>query len=72
MRSAVVVELDPVTDHAHGMALVLEAVPVRALLFQCPDQAQGHAVLLWAVRGDELLLQTVAAHQPGVEATGEA
>lgn len=33
MRSAVIVELDPVANHAHGVALVLEAVPVHALLF---------------------------------------
>ena len=52
VRSAVVVELNPVTDQAQGMALALEAVPVRALLLQCSDQALGHPVLLRAVRSD--------------------
>ena len=41
----------------------VEALAMDALLFQCPDHAFDHAVLLRAVRGDELLLQPVAADQ---------
>lgn len=66
-----VVELDPAADHAHGVLLGFEAVAVHALLLQRPDHALHHAVLLRAVRGDELLLQAVAAHQPRVRTTGE-
>lgn len=55
----------------HGMLLGLEAVTVNAPLFQGPDDSLDHPVLLWAIRRDELLLQTVAAYQPGVMATGK-
>lgn len=71
MRSAVVVELDAVADHEHGVALGLEAVSMHALLLQRPDQALNHPVLLWAVRGDERLLQAIAPYQPRADATGE-
>lgn len=43
------------------MLKILEAVPVHALLLQRPDEALDHAVLLRAVRGDELLFQPVAS-----------
>jgi len=66
MRSAVVVELDPVTQHARCILQAFEAMAVCALLFHSPDQSLHHAVLLRAMRGDELLLQSVAAHQAGV------
>src|SRR5690242_20966752 len=42
-----------------------------ALLLESADQALDHAVLLRAVRRDELLLQAVAAYQRGVAAAGE-
>ena len=61
MRVAVVVEGNPVTDDAHGMPDGLEAVTMRALLLQGPDEALDHPVLLRAVRRDELLLEPVAA-----------
>ena len=69
MRTPVVVELDPVADHATGVLLVLEAVPVDTRLLQ--GAALDHAVLLRTVRGDERLPQAVAAHQTRVAATGE-
>lgn len=50
-----VVELDPVADHSHRVLLGFEAVPVDALLLQGADHALDHAILLRAVRGDELL-----------------
>lgn len=49
----------------------LEAVAMNALPFQRPDHALDHAVLLRAVRGDELLLQPVAFDQCRVAAAGE-
>lgn len=63
MRAAVVVETDPVADDAVGVLDALEAVAVNALLLERPDDALHHAVLLRAVRGDELLLQAIAADQ---------
>ena len=41
-----VVELDPVADCAGGMSQAFETLAMNALLFQGPDQALHHAVLL--------------------------
>ena len=46
MRAAVVVETDPVADDAVCVLDAFEAVPVNALLLECPDDALDHAVLL--------------------------
>lgn len=61
MRAAAIVKGNPVTDDAHRVLEAFEAVAMYALLLQRPDEALDHAVLLRAVRGDELLLQPVAA-----------
>ena len=53
------------------MGLALEAMPVHALLLQCPDHPFNHPVLLWAVRGDELLLRAIATRQARVDRAGE-
>lgn len=66
-----VVEPDPVGNHSHGMLLALKAMSVRALLLQRPDDAFDHAVLLWAVGRDELLLESVALDQTRVAPAGE-
>lgn len=63
MWAAIVVEADPVTDGARCVLDAVEALAMDALLFQCSDHALDHAVLLRTVRGDELLLQPVAADQ---------
>ncbi|GGM17412.1 hypothetical protein GCM10011534_44260 [Pseudooceanicola nanhaiensis] len=42
---------------------MLKAMAVNALLLEGPDDALDHAVLLGAVRRDELLLQAVASDQ---------
>src|SRR5690606_5460951 len=56
-------------DHAAGMLQGFEAVPMGTLLFKRPDDPFHHAVLLWAMRRDELLAQAVAANQRRVAAT---
>ena len=71
MRPAVVVETDPVADHAAGVLQGLEAIPMRTLFLQRPDHTFHHAILLGRVRRDELLAQAVGAHQCGVAATGK-
>nr|WP_232520667.1 AAA family ATPase [Rhodobacter sp. CZR27] len=71
MRAAMVVESDPVADGACRVLEAVEALAVNALLLQGPDHALDHAVLLRAMRGDELLLQAVAADEGRVFATGE-
>ena len=71
MWTPVVVELDPVADDTARMLLGFESVPMRALLLQRPDHAFDHAVLLRAVRRDELLPESVAARQTGIGTAGE-
>ena len=66
-----VVELDPVADYSAGVLQGFEAVSMRALLLDRADDALDHAVLLLAVRRDELLAQAVALDQARVVAAGE-
>ena len=61
MRAAVAIKGNPIADDAHRVLDALEAVAMHALLHQRPDEALDHAVLLRAVRSDELLLEPVAA-----------
>ncbi len=49
----------------------LKPMAVHALLFEGSNHALYNAVLLRAVRRDEFLLQTVAAHQCGVASRAE-
>ena len=71
MWSSGVVEADPVADGACRVLDAVEALAMDALLFQRPDHAFDHAVLLRAMRRDELLLQAIASDQRGVAAAGE-
>jgi hypothetical protein len=66
----VVVEADPFSDDARGVLLSFEAVTMHALLFQSPDNALDHAVLLRAVRGDEPLPETVTTHEARLGPSG--
>lgn len=66
-----VVELDPIGNHAAGMLQRLEAMAVYALLLERADDALDHPVPLRAMRRDELLTQTVAAYQGRVVAARE-
>ena len=43
----------------------------QALLLHRPDQPFHHAVLLWRMWTDELLLESVAVHRARVASTGE-
>jgi hypothetical protein len=63
MRARDVLEADPVPDRACGVLEAVEALAMDALLLERPDDALDHAVLLRAVRRDELLLQPVASDQ---------
>ncbi len=71
MRPPGVVKTDPLSDDTRGVLLGFEAMTMHALLFQRSDNAFDHAVLLRAVRRDELLAKTVAAHDPRVGPRGE-
>ena len=66
-----VIKADPICDHTTGVLQCLEAVAMYALVFERSDHAFDHAVLLRAVRGDELLLQAIAFDQGRVAAAGE-
>lgn len=71
MGALVVVPTDPACNHAAGVLQGFEPVVVDALVFERSDHTLDHAVLLRAVRGDELLLQTIASDQRRVAAAGE-
>ena len=63
VRALVVVELDPVADCAGRVSHTFETLSMDTLLFQRPDQALHHAVLLRTMGRDELLTKTVAFDQ---------
>ncbi len=67
----IVVEGNPVTEHTAGVLDGFKAVTMHALLLNRADQSFDHAVLLRAMRSNELLLQPVAFDQCGVAAGGE-
>lgn len=69
--SAVILEVDPISDCSCCMLNAFKAMPMDALLFNCADDTFDHSVLLWAMRGYELLFQAVAANQTCVVATGK-
>jgi hypothetical protein len=71
MGPLVVVELDPIADHAAGVLQGFEAVAVDALLFQRADHPLHETVLLRGVGRDELLLQAVTFDQRRLVAAGE-
>ena len=71
MGSAVIIEVDPISDCSCCMLNAFKAMPMDALLFNCADDTFDHSVLLWAMRGYELLFQAVAANQTCVVATGK-
>lgn len=71
MRAPVVIEADPVTDHAAGVLQGLEPVAMNALILEGFDDPLDHAVLLGAVGCDELLAQAIAFDQGRVAAAGE-
>lgn len=71
MRPLVVVEADPISNHARSVLDAVEAVAMNALLLQRTDYTLHHAVLLRAVKGDELLLQAIAPDQCSAVAEGK-
>ena len=71
MWALLVVEPYPVPQHTTGVLQGFESVPVGTLLLDRADDPLDHAVLLRAVWGDELLLQSVASDQAGIAAAGE-
>lgn len=71
MRAAVVVKSDPVADGARRVLDALEAMAVNALFFECADHVLEHTMLLWAMRGDKVLFQAIAADQCREVAAGK-
>ena len=66
-----VVPANPICNHAAGVLQGFEPVAVHALVLERSNHTLDHAVLLWAVRADELLLQIVAPDQGRVVSAGE-
>lgn len=71
MRPHIVVEGNPVTQHSAGVLDGFKAVTMHALFLDGSDQSFNHPILLWAMRGNELLLQPVALDQSRVAAGRE-
>ena len=61
-----IVKAYPFSDDTRGVLLGFKAMTMYALLFQRSDHALDHAVLLGAVRRNELPSKPVAAHHPRV------
>ncbi len=57
------VKADPIPDDTTGVLQGLEAVSVRALVFEGSDDPLDHPVLFRAVGRDELLLRPIAFDQ---------
>ena len=66
-----VVPTDPVRNHSAGVLQGFKPVAMNALVLERADHALNHAILLRAVRRDELLLQAVAFDQGRVAAAGK-
>ena len=58
-----IVEVDPISSCSCCMLEAFEAMPVDALLFQRPNDAFDHPVLLRTMRRNELLLEAVTSDQ---------
>jgi hypothetical protein len=59
MHPHLVVEVHPVSNYLECHILGLEAIQPNTFLFEEPKKSLDHTVLLWRIRGDVLLLQTV-------------
>ena len=66
-----VIETDPIANDTVGVLQALEPMTVYTLVFEGADDPLDHAILLRAVRRDELLLQPIALDQARVTAAGE-
>lgn len=71
MWASVLVKADPVADGACCALRAVEAPAMDALFLQRSDSALDHAVLLGAMRRDELLAQSIAADQGCVFPAGK-
>ena len=68
MWPQMVIEGYPVTKNTAGVLDRFKAVAMHTLFLDRSNESFDHAVLLWAMRGNELLLQSVALHQGCVAA----
>ena len=71
MGSAVIVEVDPISDYSRCVLKAFKAIPMDALLFKCTDNMCDHSVLLRTMWRDEFLFQAVAVNQTCVVAIGK-
>lgn len=71
MRTPVVIKADPIGYDTAGVLQGFKPMAVNALVLERSEDALDHAVLLGTIGRDELLQQTVAAHQRCVAAAGE-
>jgi hypothetical protein len=67
--SAVIVEVDPISNCSCCVLKAFEAMPLNALLFNCADYTFVYFILFWAMRAFELLFKSVVSNQTCVVAT---
>ena len=66
MGSAIIVEVDPISDCSCCMLKAFEAMPMNALLLEASDDAFNHSILLRTVRGYEHLFEAITTNKPRV------
>ena len=66
MGSSGIVEVDPISDCPGCMLKGFEAMPMNTLLFESSYNPFDHSVLLWAMRGYELLFEAIAFDETGI------
>ena len=66
MGSAGIVEVDPISNCSGCVLKGFEAMPMNALLFESSYNPFDHSVLLWAMRGYELLFEAIAFDETGI------
>lgn len=66
MWPAMVIKMNPVTNHSTGMLQGFKSLPMHTLLLQRSNDTLHYSILLRAMERDELLLQCIASDQDGV------
>ena len=66
MGSAVIVEVDLISDCSCCVLKAFEAMPMNALLLEASDDAFNHSILLRTMGRDELLFMSIGSNKTRV------
>ena len=69
MGSAIIKEVDSISDCSCRVLKAFKAMPMQALLFKCTNDTFNQSILLRTVRRYELLFQAITSDETGVIAT---